>query len=234
MSNLHSTDRDRLVLALDFDDLVAATRMASLVKEYFGVVKVGLELYSAAGPDAVEAFLDDGFAVFADLKLFDIPTTVRRASKVIGGLGAKYLTIHGAGGESMLSAGAEGLTEGALEAGLPSPLALGVTVLTSDPVHSDELVAQRCSAIKAAGCGGLVCSAADLEIAGNLAGGLLRVVPGIRPLGSGADDQLRSATPSAALNAGADLLVIGRAVTGAQDPALAAKQISLELADTSK
>src|SRR5256885_11909205 len=100
--------RDRLALALDVDDLVAAGRLLRELKPWFGVAKVGLELFSAAGPDAVLAAADEGYDVFLDLKLHDIPNTVGRAARVLGALGASYLTLHASGGVPMLIAGVEG------------------------------------------------------------------------------------------------------------------------------
>ena len=105
--------RRRLALVLDLDDLVAARRLAQTLRPWFGVVKVGLELYTASGPDAIETMVELGYEVFADLKLHDIPTTVGRASRVLGSLGASYATMHAHGGVDMLRAGVEGLREGA-------------------------------------------------------------------------------------------------------------------------
>jgi orotidine-5'-phosphate decarboxylase len=105
--------RSRLVLALDVDDVVAARRLARELKPWFGTVKVGLELFSAAGPEAITSLRDQGFDVFYDAKLHDIPATVHRASRVLGALGASYVTLHPAGGVAMLRAGVEGLREGA-------------------------------------------------------------------------------------------------------------------------
>src|SRR5438132_6638777 len=124
--------RDRLALALDCDDLVEAVRQARELKPWFGVAKVGLELFCAAGPDSVPALADEGFKVFLDLKLHDIPTTVGRAARVAGELGASYLTLHAHGGAVMLRAGVDGLSEGAHAGGMPTPTALAVTILTSD------------------------------------------------------------------------------------------------------
>ncbi len=112
--------RGRLALALDLDDLVAATRLARELQPWFGVVKVGLELFSANGPDAISAMRDMGLDVFADLKLHDIPTTVGKSAKVLGSLGASYLTLHAHGDVPMLRAGVEGLADGAESVGLPA------------------------------------------------------------------------------------------------------------------
>lgn len=210
--------RQRLCLALDFDDLVVALRMARRLRPYFGVAKIGLELFSASGPETVSALTVEGYRVFLDLKLHDIPTTVRRTATVIGGLGTAFATVHTQGGLGMLRAAVEGMTAGASAAGAPTPCVLGVTVLTSDDSAPAELLAERAALAARAGCGGIVCAAGDLGITRRVAPDLLKVVPGIRPAGTGHDDQARAATPSAALAAGADLLVIGRAVTAADDP----------------
>jgi orotidine-5'-phosphate decarboxylase len=221
--------RARVALALDVDDLVVATRVARALKPWFGVVKVGLELYSAEGPEAITTMTALGYDVFADIKLHDIPTTVEKASRVFGSLGASYLTLHAVGGAEMLRAGVEGLRSGADSAGLPEPVALAVTILTSDNTAPPHIFPKRVAAAVTAGCGGLVCAAADVHEARQYGPRLRMVVPGIRPAGSPVDDQARSATPREALDAGADLLVVGRAVTRADDPAAAAAALLAEL-----
>jgi orotidine-5'-phosphate decarboxylase len=214
--------RDRLALALDVDDLVEANRLVKELRDWFGVFKVGLELYSAAGPDAVLALVDQGCPVFLDVKLHDIPTTVEKAARVIGAFGVSYLTLHAMGGVDMLRAGVAGLTEGAADAGLPPPIGLAVTVLTSDSTAPPHILGDRVRRAAAAGCRGVVCAAAAAPEVKQLAPELTAVVPGIR-LADGADDhQGRAVTPAAALAAGADLLVVGRAVTGASDRRAAA------------
>jgi orotidine-5'-phosphate decarboxylase len=214
--------RDRLALALDVDDLVLAQRLARHLQPWFGTVKVGLELYSAAGPEAVASMAGAGFAVMLDLKLHDIPTTVRKAARVIGALGATYLTMHAHGGPVMLRAGVDGLRDGADAAGLPPPVPLAVTVLTSDDDAPAHILGRRVMAAAEGGCGGVVCAAADVREAKELAPRMLAVVPGIRPQLADRHDQARAATPQQALEAGADLLVVGRPVTAAPDPAKAA------------
>jgi orotidine-5'-phosphate decarboxylase len=218
--------RDRLAIALDVDDLVEARRLARDVAPWFGVAKVGLELYSAVGPDAVSQLMELGFKVFLDIKLHDIPTTVGKSARVVGSLGASYLTLHAFGGVTMLRAGVEGLTEGAARAGLPTPTALAVTILTSDADAPPHILGKRVQAAVEGGCGGLVCAAGDVKEAKQLAPRLVAVVPGIRPAGAASHDQARAATPQAALAAGADLLVVGRAVTAAPDRAAAAAEIA--------
>ncbi|HXQ43646.1 MAG TPA: orotidine-5'-phosphate decarboxylase [Acidimicrobiales bacterium] len=222
-------ERDRLALAFDLDDLVAAVRLARRVRRWFGVAKVGLELFGAAGPEAVAALGAEGYRVFLDLKLHDIPTTVGRAARVIGGLGAQYTTVHTAGGEAMVRAAVQGMAEGAASAGVTSPCVLGVTVLTSDVDAPPEMLRDRAALAAAAGCGGLVCAAGDLAVTRAAAPGLITVVPGIRPAGAGADDQARAAAPGTAISAGADILVVGRAVTAAEDPETVAAAVAAEV-----
>ncbi len=217
--------RDRAVLALDVDDLVAAMRLARLLKPYFSVAKVGLELFSASGPEAVEALIGEDYRVFVDLKLYDIPTTVAKAARVIGSLGASYLTLHLQGGAPMIRAGVEGLAEGALNAGSPTAGVLGVTVLTSEASAPLEVIQSLASAAAEGGCKGVVCAVSDVGSVRSVAPGLMAVVAGIRSFGMGSDDQARPATLALALEAGADLMVVGRAVTAQADPLAAAAEI---------
>jgi orotidine-5'-phosphate decarboxylase len=221
-AGLPSDVRRHLVLALDTDDAVEAIRLARELAPWFGVAKVGLELFTAAGPDVVARLVDSGFDVFVDLKMFDIPTTVERAARVVGSLGATYLTLHARDDAPMLRAGAEGFADGAERAGLAPPIALAVTVLTSDGGAPAHILPRRVALAAETGCGGIVCAASDLTEARQIAPRLVRVVPGIRTAGGDVHDQARSSTPPAALDAGADLLVIGRAVTAAPDRAAAA------------
>ncbi|GAC1312171.1 MAG: orotidine-5'-phosphate decarboxylase [Acidimicrobiales bacterium] len=218
--------RSRLALALDTDDLVDALRMAREMEPWFGVAKVGLELFSATGPDCVSALSERGWRVFLDLKLHDIPTTVNKAARVLGALGATYLTLHAHGGVDMLRAGVEGLEAGATNAGLSVPAAIAVTVLTSDDTAPPHILAKRVAAAVDGGCRGIVCAASDVREAKQLAPRLIAVVPGIRLTGAERHDQARAATPDSAIEAGADLLVVGRAVTAATDRAGAASAIA--------
>ena len=187
--------RSQMAIALDVDDLVEAVRLARQLSPWFGVAKVGLELYTAAGPDAVGAMIDNGFDVFLDLKLHDIPTTVRKAAGVCGALGAKYLTMHAHGGAEMLRAGVEGFTEGALNAGLEAPTAVAITVLTSDADAPDHIVPNRLRLAVEAGCGGIVCAGMNLKDLRELSPRTMRVVPGIRAEGADSHDQPHPVTP---------------------------------------
>jgi orotidine-5'-phosphate decarboxylase len=218
--------RERLALVLDVDDMVAALRLAREMQPWFGVAKVGLELYSAVGPDVIAPLRELGYDVFVDLKLHDIPTTVGRASRVLGALGASYVTMHAFGGRDMLRAGDEGLKEGAAAAGLPEPTSLAVTILTSDSGAPEHILGKRLATAMEAGCGGVVCAASDLEDVRTIAPRMTRVVPGIRLPGDDVHDQARAATPAEAAAAGAQLLVVGRTVTRADDRAAAAAAVA--------
>ncbi|HEY2331136.1 MAG TPA: orotidine-5'-phosphate decarboxylase [Acidimicrobiales bacterium] len=217
--------RPHLALALDVDDLVSALRLARDLEPYFGVAKVGLELFSAAGPDAVSSLMDLGYDVFLDLKLHDIPTTVHKAARVVGAYGARYLTIHAMGGPVMVRAGVEGFREGAEAAGFDHAVPLAVTVLTSDNGAPPHVLPNRVATAIEAGAGGLVCAGTDIAGVRLLAPRLTLVVPGTRPPGAPVHDQARVTTPGEALAAGADLLVIGRVVTDAADPVAAAAEL---------
>lgn len=221
--------RPRLALALDLDDPVAALDLAEELAPWFGVGKVGYELYAAGGPAVVERVAATGLSVFLDLKLHDIPTTVGRAARVLGRLGIGYLNFHAAGGLDMLRAGAEGLREGAAAAGMPVPRALAVTVLTSDP-PDDRLVGARAALASEAGCDGVVCAASDVVNVRRAFPGALTMVPGIRTEAAARHDQVRVATPRDALEGGADVIVVGRAVTAASDPASEAQALVASLA----
>jgi orotidine-5'-phosphate decarboxylase len=246
----HRNVRDRLALALDVEGLPEARALARRLAAFFAVVKIGLELFVAEGPAAVEALASDGFDVFLDLKMHDIPTTVERAARRARATSATYLTVQAAGGEAMLRAAVAGF--GAPEAGgigqaggIGAPGAtseaggigarpggiLAVTVLTSEPDAPESVIADRTALAARCGCAGVVCAAADLAVGRRVAPELLAVVPGVRLSGSPADDQARLATPGAATAAGAGLLVIGRTVSAAQDPEAAARRLTAEVAN---
>lgn len=222
--------RDRLILALDVDDAVEAHRLSTQLSPWFGTAKVGLELFSAEGPAVVQTLIDDGYKVFLDLKLADIPTTVGKTSRVLGALGVSYLTLHAFVGPIVLRAAVEGLAEGAERAGLPAPAALAVTILTSDPGAPPHILGKRVAAAMESHCAGVVCAASDVREAKQLAPRLLAVVPGIRPAGTPTHDQARSTTPEEAFEAGADMIVVGRAVTAAPDREAAAAAITASIA----
>jgi orotidine-5'-phosphate decarboxylase len=222
---------DRIIVALDVPTLDEADALARRLTGRVGWFKVGLELFTAHGPAAVEAIRAHG-PVMLDLKLHDIPTTVERAAARVADLGVGLLTIHASGGPSMVEAAVRGLGEGGE--------ILAVTVLTS--MSDEELAAIGAPPAAAqvpalatlavgAGAPGLVCAPTDLLAVRAAVGGEVRLVtPGVRPAGASADDQTRIATPSSAVADGADLLVIGRPITRADDPVAAAAAIAAELA----
>jgi len=213
--------RQHLCLALDTDGEDDAVALAAELQPWFAVVKVGYQLLLSAGPGVIVRLADAGFDVFADLKLHDIPNTVENGARAAGRWGVRYLTVHTAGGPDVLSAAVAGLASTASDA-----VALGVTVLTSDAHAPPELVAARADAARQAGCGGVVCAVTDLPAVG----GMRAVTPGIRLAGGCADDQARISTPGAAIAGGADLLVVGRTVSGAQDRRGAAEAVATEVA----
>jgi orotidine-5'-phosphate decarboxylase len=221
--------RERLALALDVGGPAEAEATARRLAPWFGIAKVGLELYAEAGPAILERLRALGLSIFADLKLYDIPTTVERAARVVGRRGVDFLNFPAAGGTAMLAAGVTGLAEGAREAGHPPPTALAVTVLTSDAdVSSFD---ERLDSAVAAGCGGVVCSAHEIAAVKSRAPTLATMVPGIRLRGDAQHDQARVASPGEALARGADWLVIGRTVTAARDPEAAAEAATREARD---
>jgi len=219
--------RGRLALGLDVATPAEALSLADRLAPWFGVAKVGLELFTAAGPPIVEDLRQRGFEVFADLKYHDIPNTVGRAARAAGRLGVRYLNFHAAGGADMLRAGVEGLRAGASDAGHPDPVPLGVTVLTSDADAS--AFDDRLATAAAAGCGGVVCSALEVPVVKERHPSLVTVVPGTRPAGAETHDQARVATPGDAVRAGADLLVVARVVITAPDPEAAAAAVAEEV-----
>jgi orotidine-5'-phosphate decarboxylase len=216
--------RSRLAIALDVPDLDEAEQIAKEVAPWFGVAKVGLELYSAAGPEAIARMRALDLEVFADIKLHDIPTTVGRAARVLGRQGVRYLNFHAAGGVEMLRAGVEGLIEGARERDHIQPTPIAVTVLTSDPDASafEERLARAIDA----GCGGVVCSVQEVERVHARRRDFVTIVPGVRFADGDLHDQARVGTPEGVARAGGDVLVVGRAVTRADDPRGAAQRIS--------
>jgi orotidine-5'-phosphate decarboxylase len=216
---------DPIVAALDVSTLVEAERLAALLSPHVGMLKVGLELTSAAGPEAVRRISAYG-PVFVDCKLHDIPTTVERAAANVARLGVAMLNVHALGGEAMMREARKGATRGADEAGVDRPMVVAVTVLSS---HAGEGLASPASLAfeaKAAGLDGVVVSGEDVEDVRAACGEeFCLVVPGIRPAGSNGHDQVRVLSPSEAIEKGADYLVIGRPLTEASDPVGVARGI---------
>lgn len=223
-------------VALDTPDLTRALSIAAAVKPYVGGLKVGLEFITACGPEGVRKIVALGLPVFADVKFHDIPNTVAGASRALAVLGAQLFNVHASGGEAMMRDAAA-----AARAVDPKVTVLGVTVLTSIDETVIDQVGQRGPAAEQvvrlarlaqhSGLDGVVCSAHEIAPIRKACGpDFMLVVPGIRPAGADLADQRRVMTPAEAHRAGADILVIGRPITGAADPAAAAKAIAEELA----
>jgi len=216
-----------LVVALDVSDVARAEQLARDLAPFAGMLKVGLELAWAHGPDVVRR-VGAHAPVFVDAKLHDIPNTVERAAANIARLGVAMLTVHALGGDAMMRAAVAGSARGADEGGHAMPLVVAVTVLSS--MSGEELASPASLAFeaKSAGLDGVVVSGGDVRAVREACGEeFCLVVPGIRPHGANGDDQVRVLTPTAALDAGADFLVMGRPITEAADPAGVAKGIAL-------
>lgn len=220
--------------ALDRPDLDGALALARAVAPYVGGLKLGLEFVTAQGPAGIAAVQELGLPIFLDLKFHDIPNTVAGAVREAARLGVAMLTLHAAGGRAMLEAAVE-----AASAATVKPWLLGVTVLTSLDAHDlAELGARETPGEQAlrlgrlalaAGLDGLVCSPHEIGVLREAFGRAPKlVVPGLRPRASG-DDQKRTMTPAEALAMGADILVVGRPITGAASPAEAAMAIVASL-----
>ena len=233
----------RIIVALDFEHPMRALALADRLDPGVCALKVGKELFVAAGPEPVRWLVARGFRVFLDLKFHDIPNTVAQACAAATRLGVWMLNVHAAGGRAMLSAARAAVDKAAGSEGRGAPLLIAVTVLTS-LVDADlretgiaATAAEQALALArlahACGLDGVVCSAVEAPALRAALGARFRLVtPGIRPAGSARDDQARIVTPDAALAAGADYLVIGRPITQAPDPlgALAAINASLRAA----
>lgn len=223
---------NRLIVALDVS---TKEQVETLLARLAGIpswVKIGLELFTSLGPSIVEYVASRGHSVMLDLKLHDIPETVARSTAAVANLGAGLCTVHAAGGRHMLEAAAAGA--GAMRI-------LAVTVLTSldesdlaeigDIGPIEDLVVRRAKLAINAGCGGVVASPNEVAaLRRSLSPAAWLVTPGVRPLGIAAGDQKRVTTPAAARSAGADLIVVGRPVRDAADPAAMAQAIVDELA----
>ena len=219
---------DPLVVALDVSDAERAEQLADALAPHVGMLKVGLELAWAAGPEVVRRIASHA-PVFVDAKLHDIPNTVERAAANIARLGVRMLTVHALGGEAMMRAARAGADRGAAEAHVAPPLVVAVTVLSS--LSGGDLASPASLAFEAttSGLDGVVVSGDDVEDVRAVCGdAFCLVVPGIRPAGGNGHDQVRVLTPRGAIEKGADYIVVGRPITGADDPAGAARSIVRE------
>jgi orotidine-5'-phosphate decarboxylase len=237
MARAFTKPSDRIFCALDTVDMTEAVALARQLDGVVGGVKLGLEFFCANGADGFKAVAATGLPIFLDLKFHDIPNTVAGAIRAVAPLGPKILTIHTQGGPEMMRRAAETAAEEADRHGLSRPWVTGVTILTSlDDADMTAIgvgdavpdqVARLAALAHSCGLDGMVCSPKEIALARAATAPEFRlVVPGIRPAGSAAGDQKRVMTPAEAVASGADVLVIGRPITKAADPASAAKAIA--------
>jgi orotidine-5'-phosphate decarboxylase len=228
------TPRDRLIVALDFPTKSEALALASTLSGVVSIYKIGLQLYTAEGPEIIREVAATGAKIFLDLKLHDIPNTVAKAVAVAGKLAVQMLTVHLSGGHAMLSAAAA--------AKPPNLLLLGVTVLTSstpETLHEtgvnfsiEEQVVRLAELGQKSGIDGLISSPHEVKTLRACLGDRMKLVtPGIRPSWAAPDDQKRFTTPRDALKNGADYLVIGRPITADRDPRSAVDRLLAEIQD---
>ncbi len=240
-NNTNSKNTDsKIIVALDYADAASALNLVNQLDPNLCKLKVGKELFTAAGPQFVEKLVAKNFNVFLDLKFHDIPTTVKKACQAASNLGVWMLNVHASGGTSMMHAAAEGVDIGS-QGSEKKALLIAVTVLTS--MNQNDLneigitgavenqVLKLAKLTQQAGLDGVVCSALEAALLKqNLPNHFLLVTPGIRPATSNLDDQSRVLTPTQALNMGASYLVIGRPITQAAQPLTALMQIYKEIA----
>ena len=220
-----------IYVAIDAPELARARQLAEAVAPHVGGLKLGLEFFAANGPEGVEALASAELPIFLDLKLHDIPNTVAKAVEALRPLSPAVLTVHAAGGHAMLAA--------AKAAAPATTKVVAVTVLTSLDGSDlqaigvggspEEQVARLAALTRLAGCDGIVCSGQEVAAARSAWPGGTFVVPGVRLAGGDAGDQKRVMSPSDARAAGASILVIGRPITAAADPAAAARDIAASL-----
>lgn len=233
--------RNPIVVALDVNSANQALELVDQLRGLVGMFKIGKELFTTAGPDVVREIINSGEEVFLDLKFHDIPNTVAKAGAAATRLGVSIFNVHALGGSAMMRAVAEAVDDVAARESLPKPKILGVTILTSHTQESltevgiasdleSEVVrlAQLCDA---SGIDGVVASPREISPIKNVVKipDFVILTPGVRPHGSAMNDQKRVMTPSEALSAGANYLVIGRPITAAENPRLAAEQILAEI-----
>jgi len=237
---MNSDPRSRIYVPLDTPNLDIALDITRTLKGHVGGFKIGKEFFTALGPAGVEHIIGEGMPLFLDLKFHDIPNTVAGAVRSAMAMAPKIIDVHVSGGKTMMMAAAEAAAEEAVKRNVKKPLLLGVTVLTSlDAIDladagvigsPEDQVVRLAGLAKSAGLDGVVCSGYEIENLRAACGPNFKLlVPGIRPVWAEAGDQKRVLTPAEAVSMGADYLVIGRPITGADDPVAAAGRIGDEL-----
>jgi len=236
----HDDAAARAFVALDTRDIDQALTWACAVVPPLGGVKLGLEFFTANGPDGVRPIVDLGVPVFLDLKFHDIPNTVAGAARGAASLGVSLFNIHASGGRAMMCAALDAAGEEAARLSRPRPAVIAVTALTSldDSDLADigvsgnaaDMVLRLASQTRECGLDGVVCSAQEApDLRRRLGPDFLLVTPGVRPDWAASQDQKRHMTPAAAIAAGADRIVVGRPVTQAPDVAAAAERIARDM-----
>lgn len=236
-----SDKSEKIIVALDTPDLLICKKLVNALKQYSAVFKIGSELFTACGHEAIKLVREAGCKVFLDLKFHDIPNTVANVAMVVARMGVYMFNVHACGGMKMMKMMREALAGETKKRGLPMPKTLAVTVLTSmgDEELKDELGVGRtleeqvmhfATMAKEAGLDGVVASAKEVEmIKARFSSDFMVVTPGIRPKWSVAGDQTRIVTPKEAIEKGVDYMVIGRPITASPDPAEAFRKILEEI-----
>lgn len=238
---MNTVAKNRLIVALDVESVQRARELVSILRDFVGMFKIGSQLFTAAGPEIVREVVNSGGRVFLDLKFHDIPNTVAAAGVAATRLGVSIFNVHAAGGGEMMQRTADAVSQVAATEGLDRPWVIAVTVLTSIDgamlssigLHStpEDQVLTLALLAEASGMDGVVASPNEVSLvrAKVKKAPFLIVTPGVRPAGAFPDDQKRVSTPAQAMKTGADYLVLGRPITAARDPALAAQQIAQEM-----
>jgi orotidine-5'-phosphate decarboxylase len=241
-NNDSKAPESKVIVALDYADAASALQLVNQLEPTLCKLKVGKELFTAAGPQLVENLIAKNFNIFLDLKFHDIPTTVKKACQAAASLGVWMLNVHASGGSAMMNAAAEGVdigSQGSIN-NKNKPYLIAVTVLTSNnqaTLHEigvdntvENQVLKLAKLTQEAGLHGVVCSALEAQLLRQqLPNDFLLVTPGIRPASASLDDQSRVLTPSQALNMGVNYLVIGRPITQAANPIEALIAINQEI-----
>ena len=240
-TDFETMSKDKLIVALDVDDLNKARELVQVLKGRVGMFKIGSQLFTAAGPDLVREIVNSGERVFLDLKFHDIPNTVAAAGVEASRLGVSIFNIHAAGGSEMMRRTAEAVSECAAAEGIVRPLVIAVTVLTSSndstlaeagyQTEPADLVRRLALLSEASGMDGVVASPQEVELIRSVVKSpkFVVVTPGVRPEGTAPADQKRVTTPREAIQAGADYLVVGRPILDAPDPVRAVERIIQEM-----
>lgn len=238
---MNQAEDNKLIIPLDVETPARARELFSALRDVARMFKIGSQLFTAAGPDFVREIIAAGSKVFLDLKFHDIPNTVAAASREAARLGVSIFDVHAAGGSEMMKRTMEAVTEVSEREGLSRPIVIAVTVLTSaDAATLDEIgvasnpqeqVLRLARLASQCGMDGVVASPHEVALLRSAVGreSFVLVAPGVRPAGASAHDQKRVMTPAEAVRAGADYLVVGRAIIDADDPAAAAEKILEEM-----